>query len=58
MNKKQLDPRKADDPRALRKETLRRLDDVDLRVAAGGARIWRPGFADDTTPISDDTTTG
>jgi hypothetical protein len=36
---------------ALRKETLRRLEEVELR-AAGAARIYVPiGRAEDTTPI-------
>jgi hypothetical protein len=40
----------------LQTETLRRLDDSQLHRVAGGARIWKPlGFADDTTPIYDDT---
>jgi len=37
---------------ALRKETLRRLEDSELRGAVGAARMWKPvGFDDDTTPI-------
>jgi hypothetical protein len=41
---------------ALRKETLRQLDDSKLQGVAGGARLWKPGFADDTTTTYDDTT--
>lgn len=40
----------------LETETLHRLEASKLRGVAGGARIWRPsGFADDTTPIYDNT---
>ena len=36
----------------LKRETLRRLDDLQMKGVAGGARFWRPaGVADDTTPI-------
>lgn len=36
----------------LRKETLRNLDGLELKVAGGGGRLRVPGgFADDTTPI-------
>jgi len=39
-------------PLALHKETLRRLEDSELRGAVGEARGWKPvGFDDDTTPI-------
>jgi hypothetical protein len=39
-------------PLAVRKETLRRLEDSALQGVAGVAKIWIPvGFADDTTPI-------
>jgi hypothetical protein len=42
---------------SLRRETLRRLDDESLQGAAGGGRLRVPvGFADDTTPLYDDTT--
>ena len=41
---------------AFRKETLRQLDDSTLQGVAGGARLWKPGFADDTTTTYDDTT--
>ena len=52
MEKKQLKMKQPGSSLALRKETLRRLGDLELRGAAGGARLWRPGgFADDTTPI-------
>ena len=41
----------------LKTETLRRLDDSQMKGVAGGARLWRPtGVADDTTPVGDDTT--
>ena len=44
-------------PLTLRTETLRRLEGSQLQGVAGGARIRIPvGFADDTTPIYDDTT--
>jgi hypothetical protein len=39
-------------PLALRKETLRRLDDLELQGVAGAARVRIPvGFAEDTIPI-------
>jgi hypothetical protein len=39
-------------PLSLRKETLRRLQDSELRGVAGVARVRIPiGFAEDTTPI-------
>jgi hypothetical protein len=42
----------------LRTETLRRLDDPQLRGVAGGGRLRVPvGFADNTTPIYDDADT-
>jgi hypothetical protein len=37
------------------KETLQWLDDFKIQGVFGGARMWRPSFFDDTTPISDDT---
>ena len=41
----------------LRKETLRRLGSSELQGVAGGVRIHIPlGYADDTTPIYDDST--
>jgi len=50
MEKKQL--KQQGRSLALRKETLPRLGDSELRGAAGGGRYWKPlGFADDTTPI-------
>lgn len=56
MNKKQLEEKQKTASRMLRKETLRRLDDAQLQRAAGGARLRVPvGFADNTTPIYDDT---
>ncbi|HEV7670141.1 MAG TPA: hypothetical protein VGS22_16610 [Thermoanaerobaculia bacterium] len=43
----------------LKTETLRRLDERKLRIAAGGARVHIPtGFAPDTTPLYEDDTTG
>ena len=40
----------------LHKETLRRLDDSQIKGVAGGGRIRVPvGHADDTTPIYDET---
>ncbi len=43
----------------LRTETLRRLDDAHLPGVAGGGRLRVPiGFANDTTPLYDDDTTG
>ena len=51
MEKKQPKTKQAS-PLVLRKETLRRLEDSELREAAGGARAWKPlGFGDDTAPI-------
>jgi hypothetical protein len=35
----------------LRKEILRRLEESELQGVAGAARVWRPGYAEDTTPI-------
>lgn len=55
MEKKQAKTSQKDSLR-LRTETLRQLDDTKLQGVAGGARIWKPGYADDTTPIGDDTT--
>ena len=50
MEKRQ--PKQKTGPLALRKETLRRLDDSALQGVAGAARMWRPvGVAADTTPI-------
>lgn len=43
----------------LQTETLRRLDDARLQGVAGGGRIRIPvGYADDTTPVYGDDTTG
>jgi hypothetical protein len=40
----------------LQTETLHQLDDLRLKTVAGGGRIRVPvGFADDTTPLYDDT---
>ena len=37
---------------ALRKETLRRLGDLDLQGVAGAGRYWKPlGVSEDTTSI-------
>jgi len=52
MEKKQPKTKQETSPLALHKETLRRLEDSELRGAVGAARLWRPvGFDDDTTPI-------
>jgi hypothetical protein len=55
MVKKQAKATKSILPR-LRKEALCRLDDFKIQGVFGGARLWTPGFAEDTTPTSDDTT--
>lgn len=40
----------------LRRETLRQLEDSKLQAVIGGGRLRVPGgYADDTTPIYDDT---
>ena len=50
--KKASNPKQKTTSLALRKETLRRLDNSQLQEAVGGVRMWRPlGYADDTTPI-------
>lgn len=51
--KSKATPQKA--PFRLQTETLRRLDDSQMKEVAGGARLWRPGFSDDTTSTYDDT---
>ncbi|HKH48852.1 MAG TPA: hypothetical protein VKM72_29650 [Thermoanaerobaculia bacterium] len=52
MEKKQLKAKQKTSSLALHKETLRRLEDSELRGAVGAARLWKPaGFEDDTTPI-------
>lgn len=52
MEKKGPRTKQKTSPLALRKETLRQLEDSELRGAAGAARMWKPtGFDDDTTPI-------
>jgi len=52
MEKKQQKAKQKASALRLHKETLRRLDDSELRGAVGGARMWKPaGFDDDTTPI-------
>jgi hypothetical protein len=52
MEKKQLKTIQMASVLALRKETLRRLADRELRGVAGGGRLRVPGgFYDDTTPI-------
>ena len=56
MEKKQSNPKQKTASLRLQAETLRRLDDSELPGVAGGARIRIPvGYADDTTPIYDDT---
>jgi len=52
MEKKQLNQKPS--PLTLRKETLRRLADSVLLVAAGARGRIPVGFADDTTPIYSD----
>jgi hypothetical protein len=53
MKRKELKAKQTS-PLALRKETLRRLDDSQLQGVAGAGRIRVPvGFAEDTTPIYD-----
>ncbi len=55
MKKRQLKMKQQRSSLALRKETLRRLGDSELRGAAGGARMYKPvGFADDTTPFDEE----
>ena len=52
MKKKELKTKQTS--LALRKETLGRLENSELRGAVGAVRMWRPvGFAGDTTPIYD-----
>lgn len=55
MEKKKPQTKQKTNALALRRETLRQLEESDLREAAGGGRIRIPvGFADDTTPIYSD----
>jgi hypothetical protein len=56
MEKKQ--PKTKQEPTSLKlhSETLRRLEASQLRGVIGGVRIWKPsGFAEDTTPLYDET---
>lgn len=57
MEKKQPETKQKTASLTLQTETLRRLKDSQLQGVAGGAgKIRIPtGFADDTTPIYDDT---
>ena len=57
MEKKQASAKQKMASRRLRAEPFRRLDDSALQAVNGGARVTVPtGFADDTTPIYDDST--
>ena len=57
MNKKQPKPKQEAVSLRLRAEPFRRLDDSMLQLVNGGARYTVPGgFADDATPIYDDST--
>lgn len=57
MEKKTTQSKQKTTSLKLRTETLRRLDDSQLRAAAGGGRLRVPsGLADDTTTYEDDTT--
>jgi hypothetical protein len=52
MEKRQPKAKQKTSSLALRKETLRRLKDSELRRVAGGSRIRIPiGYAEDTTPL-------
>ena len=54
MEEKELKTNQRTSSLALRKETLRQLEDSKLQGAVGAVRMWRPvGFAEDTTPIYD-----
>ncbi len=56
MEKKHSQARQKATSLTLRTETLRQLDDSHLKEVAGGGRLRVPvGFADDTTPLYDDT---
>jgi hypothetical protein len=51
MEKRQSKATQKKSSLALHKETLRRLEDSELRGAVGAARLWKPGLDDDTAPI-------
>ena len=59
MEKKQSTAKQKTTALRVRKETFRRLEDSQLQGVAGGGRLRVPtGFADDGTPIYDDTLDG
>lgn len=57
MQKKQSQPKQKTTSLRLQTETLRRLDDTQLRAVAGGGRLRVPG-GDPVADTTDDTTTG
>jgi hypothetical protein len=59
MKKNRLTIQQKTNALALHRETLRQLESAKLQAVAGGGRLRVPvGYADDTTPIYDDTQGG